>query len=85
MGGTAKVGQRDCVAHRKMQEKNLYNHVHDADSTKDILKMLAKADEACNRRKAKAPGELADMVSQGITRLQQLVQQQPSDNYASDS
>jgi hypothetical protein len=48
-----------------------------------MLKILASADEARDRRKAPEPGEQANMVSQGMAKLQQLVQQQPS--YSSDS
>ena len=56
--------------------KYRYNHSHDADSIREVLQILATADVMRYRRKAKAPGELADIVSQGITRLQQLVQKQ---------
>ena len=40
---------------------------------KEIKKAMAVADEERDRIKAKAPGELEDMVSQGMERLAQLV------------
>ena len=74
------------IAHRKIVSKYRYNHSHDADSIRNVLQILATADAARDQRKAKVPGELADMVSQGMTRLQQLVHQQPSaPQYQSDS
>jgi ElaB/YqjD/DUF883 family membrane-anchored ribosome-binding protein len=79
-------GQEIGIAHREMKTKYKYNHVHDADSIKVMMKLLAVADEARDRRRAKAPGELADMVSQGMERLQQLVHQRPQSSiYTSDS
>ena len=45
------------------------------ESIHGILRILATADAAQYQQKSKAPGELADMVSQGITRMHQLVQQ----------
>ena len=53
--------------------KYRYNHIHDVDSIRKVLQIFATADALLDRRKAKAPGELADMVSQEMTRLQQLV------------
>ena len=61
------------VAHRKIVSKYQYNHVHDAESIRKILQILATADTVQDERKAKAPGELAEMFSQGMTRLQQLM------------
>ena len=51
---------------------------------------MAVADEERDRRKAKAPGEMADMVSQGMERLAQLVHTPPasikeSEPYSSES
>ena len=63
------------VAHRKIVSKYRYNHSHDAGSIREVLRILATSDAARYIRKAKAPGELADMVSQGMTRMQQLLQQ----------
>ena len=65
------------VAHRKIVSKYVYNHSHDADSICEVPKILSIADASRYCRKAKAPEELAYMVGQGITRLQQLVQHQP--------
>ena len=74
------------IAHRKIVSKYRYNHSHNADSIRDALRILDTADAARDRRKAKVPEELADMISQGMTRLQQLVHQQPSaPQYQSDS
>ena len=64
-------GAEISVAHRKIISKNRYNHVHDAESIRKILIILATADATRDQRKAKAPGELADMLSQGMNRLQQ--------------
>ena len=57
--------------------KYRYNHSHDAYSIREVLRVLATADASQDRRKAKVIGELADTFSQGMKRLQQLVQQQP--------
>ena len=57
------------VAHRKIVAKYRYNHSHDADSIRKVLIILATVNVLRDRRKEKAPGELADMVSQGMTRL----------------
>ena len=78
-------GSEISVAYRKIVAKYRYNHTHDATSIRDIVRILTDADEARDRRRAKAPGELADMVDQGMTRLQQLVLDQPSVQYKSDS
>ena len=74
-----KWGTEISVAHRKIVSKYRYNHSHDADYIRDILRILATADAAQYRRKAKVPGELADMVSQGMKRTQYLVQYKPSE------
>ena len=73
------------VAHQKIKEKYLYNHAHDAASIKAISKILAAADEASDQRKVKALKELADMVSQGMTWLQQLVMEAPPASAYSDT
>ena len=65
------------VARQKIIARYKYNHVHNAESIRKILRILATVNAERDQRKSKAIGELADMVSQGITRLQQLVQQQP--------
>ena len=70
-------GAEISVAHHKIVSKYRYNHVHDADSIRKILRILATVGAARHQRKAKALGELADMVNQGMNRLQQLVQQYP--------
>ena len=71
-------GEEISVAHQKIIARYKYNHVHDAESIREILRILAMSDASRDRRKAKAPVELAYMVSQRMTRLKQLVQQQPS-------
>jgi len=70
-------GTEISVAHRTIKAKYRYNHTHDTASIKEILKVLTGADKARDRRKAPAPGEKAEMVSQGLESLRQLVQQQP--------
>ena len=77
-------GSELAEAQRKIKEKYLYNQVHDADSIIDMMSLLAAADEQRNRQEATAPenNKTANMVTMGIERLQQLVQQPPSD-YAS--
>ena len=70
-------GAEISVTHRKIVSKYRYNHVHYTESIRKLLQILATVDAAQDQRKSKALGELADMVSQGMTRLQQLVQQQP--------
>ena len=71
-------GTEISVVHRTIKVKYRFDHIHDTASIKEILKVLTGANEARDRRKAPAPGEKAEMVSQGLERLRQLVQQQPS-------
>ena len=66
-------GAKISVAHRKIIVRYKYNHVHDAESIREILRILATADAARDRRKSKAPEELIDTVIQGIIRLQDMV------------
>lgn len=47
------------------------------------MKLLATADEARDKQKAKAPRELADTVTDGMERLQQLVLQPSEGGYYS--
>ena len=49
--------------HHKIRVAYTYTHVHDATSITAILKILAAADETRDLRKAKVPGELANMIS----------------------
>jgi hypothetical protein len=58
--------------------KYRYDHTHDTASIKEILKILTGANKTRDRCKATAPGKRADMVTQGLESLCQLVQQQPS-------
>ena len=69
-------GAEISIAHCKIVSKYRYNHSHDADYIRKVLQILATDDDTRDRRKALAPGELADMVSQGMTSLQQLIQKQ---------
>ena len=71
-------GAEISVTHHKIVARYKYNHVHDADFIRKILRILATADAAQDQRKSKATRKLADMIRQGITRLQHLVQQQPA-------
>ena len=59
-------GNEICVAYRNIKRQNKYNHSHTATSLKEIKRAMAVEDEECDRRKAKAPGEMSDMVSQGM-------------------
>ena len=81
-----KWGEEISVSYRKIVSKYRYNHSHNVDYIRKVLRIIATVDAARDQRKSKAPGELADMVSQGMARLQQLVQQQPvAPNYQSKS
>lgn len=84
-GSHQSWGNEISVALRAIKEKFKYNHVHDADSITAIMKLLAKADEARDKRLAKAPGEVADLVTDGMERLQQLVMQPSEGGYYSDT
>ena len=86
IGGKKTWGAEISVAHRKIIARYKYNHVHDTESISKILRVLATSDAVRDRRKAKASGELADMVSQEITKLQHMVQQQTAPSpYQSES
>ena len=79
-------GAEISVAHRKIVSKYRYNHSHYTDSIREVLKILAKADAVQDLRKAKAPGELAEIFNKGTTRIQKLVQHKPAaPQYHSDS
>ena len=78
MGGATNMGVEISVTHRNIVARYKYNHVHDTESIHEILRILATADAARDRQKAKTPGELLDMVSQWMIRLQHMVQQQPA-------
>ena len=65
--------------------KYRYNHSRDADSICEVLQILATADALKDCSKVKALGELADMVSQGMKRLQKILQQKPVPQYQLDS
>ena len=71
-------GMEISVAHRTIKTKYRYDHTHNTASIKKILKVLTRADEARDRCKATTPGKKADMVTQGLESLRQLVQRQPS-------
>ena len=77
-------GSELAEAQLKIKAKYLYNRVHDAEMIIGMMIFLAAADEQCNCQEATAPenNETANMVNLGIERLQQLVQQPPSE-YAS--
>ena len=66
------------VVHRKIVAKYRYNHSYNSDSISKVLIILATADVSRDLRKEKVPGELVDMVSQGMNIFQKLVQQQPA-------
>jgi hypothetical protein len=71
-------GTEISVAHPTIKEKYRYDHTHNTASIKEILKVHTGTNEARDRRKAPAPGEKAEMVSQGLESLRQLVQRQLS-------
>jgi hypothetical protein len=71
-------GTEISVAHRTIKAKYRYDHTHNTASIKEILKALTRAEKARDRCKATAPGEKAEMVSQGLESLRKLVQRQPS-------
>ena len=79
-------GSELAEAQRKIEAKYLYTRVHDAELIIDMMSFLAAADEQCNHQEATAPenNETANMVTMGIERLQQLVQQLPSDYASTD-
>ena len=60
-------------AYRDIKRQYKYNHAHTSTSLKEIKRAMAVADEERDRRKEKAPGEMSDIVSQGMERLAQLV------------
>ena len=66
------------VAYRDIKQQYKYNHAHTPTSLKEIKRAMAVADEERDRRKARAPGDMADMVSQGMKRLAQLVHTPPA-------
>lgn len=69
------------VAQREINTTYSHDHIHDATSIKNILKMLAKADEARDRMKAQAPTGFA----QAVHHLQGLTQGTYEDSDASES
>ena len=71
-------GTEISVAHCIIKAKYRYDNTHDTDSIKEILKVLTSANKARDRCKATVPGKKADMVTQGLESLRQLVQRQPS-------
>ena len=71
------LGAKISVTHQKIVARYKYNHVHNAELIRENFRILATADAARDQQKSKAPGELADMVNQGITRHKNMVQQQP--------
>ena len=70
-------GNKIRVAYCDVNQKYKYNHAYTPTSLNEIKRAMAVAHEERNRRKAKAPGELADMVSQVMERLEQLVHTPP--------
>jgi hypothetical protein len=71
-------GMEISIAHCTIKAKYIYNHSHDMNFLKEILKVLTRADEARDCCKATAPGETVEMVSQGMESPRQLVQRQLS-------
>ena len=73
-------------AKRKIKAKYLYNRVHDAELIIDMMIYLAAADEQRNHQEATAPenSKTSNTANIGIERLQQLVQQPPSEYASTD-
>ena len=83
-------GNEICIAYRGVKQHYKYNHAHTPASLKEIKRAMAVADKERDHRKARAPGEMADMVSQGMDRLAQFVHTPPasiieSAEYSSES
>ena len=70
-------GNKIHVAYRDIKRQYKYDHAHTSTLLKEIKREMAMADEERDHRKAEAPGEMADMVSQGIERLAQLLHTPP--------
>ena len=49
-------GEDISVAHQKIIARYKYNHVHDAESIREILRIITTADAAQDQRKSKPPG-----------------------------
>ena len=79
-------GSELAEAQHNIRAKYLYNKVHDSESIIDMMNYLAATDKQRNRQKATAPenSKTKNMVNLGIKRLQQLVQQPPSDYASTD-
>ena len=79
-----KWGTEISVQQCKIVPKYRYNHIHDTYSIHKVLRILATSEASRDCRKGKAPRKLADMVIEGMTRLQRLVQQKPAPQYNYD-
>ena len=66
------------VAYHNIKRQYKYNHAQTPTSLKEIKRAMAVADKERDSRKAKAPGEMAEMVSQGMGILAQLVHTPPA-------
>ena len=66
------------VAYRDIKQQYKYNHAHTPTTLKEIKREMAVADDERDRIKAKEPGEMADMISQGMEILAQLVHTLPA-------
>ena len=62
MGGATNMGLEISVTHRNIVARYKYNHVHDTESIHKILRILATADAARDRQKAKAPAVVVPYV-----------------------
>ena len=62
-----------------------YNYRHNATSIANVLKMIAATDKIRDLQKAKASGKRAGVVSQGLTKLQQLFHNMPPTQYAAET
>ena len=71
-------------AQRKINMAYQYNHAHDASSIKDILKIMNAVDNTRDRCQKNTPEEMEEAVSQGMTRLQHMVNNPPKTELNSD-
>ena len=71
-------GNKIRVAYRDVKQQYKYNHAQTPTLLKEIKRAMAVVDKERDRRKPKAPGELAEMVSHGMDKLAQLVHTHPA-------
>jgi hypothetical protein len=68
-------------AQRKRKAQYKYDHAHNADSVKEIMKLLDTVNTHCNRTAVPAPKGFANLVTD---KLQELVDAEDSDLFTKD-